>query len=69
MEAIVLKDLPAVQTLALWMDFLHGKLAASRGIWDAVSAKDRKRKAHPILTPDSGSRFPKRPQSGKRIPL
>ena len=30
MEAIVLKDLPAVQTLALWMDFLHGKLAASR---------------------------------------
>ena len=42
---------------------------SERGIWDAVSAKDRKRKAHPILTPDSGSRFPKRPQSGKRIPL
>ena len=24
---------------------------SERGIWDAVSAKDRKRKAHPILTP------------------
>lgn len=30
MEAVVLKDLTAVQTLALWMDFLYGKLAAAR---------------------------------------
>ena len=30
---------------------------SERGIWDAVSAKDRKRKAHPILTPDSGTQF------------
>ena len=30
MEAVVLKDLTAVQALALWMDLLHGKLAASR---------------------------------------
>lgn len=29
METVVLKDLTAVQTLALWMDFLHGKLAAA----------------------------------------
>ena len=42
---------------------------SEREIWDAVSAKGRKRKARPILTPDSGSRFPKRHQSGKRIPL
>ena len=42
---------------------------SERGIWDAASAKGRKRKARPILTPDSGSRFPKRPQSGKLIPL
>ena len=30
MEAIVVENLTAVQTLALWMDLLHGKLAASR---------------------------------------
>ena len=30
METVVLKDLTAVQTLALWMDLLHGKLAAAR---------------------------------------
>ena len=36
---------------------------------DALSAKGRKRKARPILTPDSGPRFPKQAQSGKLIPL
>ena len=30
METVVLKDLAAVQALALWMDLLHGKLAALR---------------------------------------
>ena len=30
METVVLKDLTAVQTLALWMDLLHGKLTAAR---------------------------------------
>ena len=30
METIVINDLAAVQALALWMDFLHGKLAAAR---------------------------------------
>ena len=34
---------------------------SERGIWDAVSAKGRKRKARPILAPDSGPCFPKRP--------
>lgn len=30
METVVIEDLAAVQTLALWMDLLHGKLAAAR---------------------------------------
>lgn len=48
METVVLKDLTAVQTLALWMDFLHGKHlqprvsgSSSRNVSHAKSSASR----------------------------
>ena len=42
---------------------------SERGIWDAVSAKSRKRKARPILTPDSGMQFPQEPSAKEKDPF
>lgn len=52
---------------------LAGRLESAsqfeRLFWDAVSAEGLNRKARPVPRPDSGTRFPLGPPSGKRIPF